>query len=203
MKELIGSIIDDCLSVKGVPMATAGAVLSRVMGKRHQVLREVIASEFRQGNFDHADEDEFVSICYRLIRDAEEGLAKNNLRLLARVINGMAEKNELKAPSFLRYATILSSLTDKEVRILAVMVQYKDYIHQPKTEDQRHAALQTVTKQAEGHLQALMRTGLVNMRMHTIQDISDGTHKYALTKLMDEILMYIKDIPDFEAADDN
>lgn len=40
---------------------------------------------------------------------------------------------------------------------------------------------------AEGYLQALMRTGLVNMH---ISQMGQPTQKYELTKLMDEILQY-------------
>lgn len=170
---LIGSIIDDCLGVRGVPTATAGAVLSRVMGKRHQVLREVIASEFRQGNFGRADEDEIVSICYRLIRDAEEGVAKNNLRLMARVINGMAEKKELKAPTFLKYANILSSLTEDEITVLGIMLKYATTPHhkgmfspdptkdQLSYSDPEKDALKEAVKNYAAVQQSLVRTGLV------------------------------------------
>jgi hypothetical protein len=169
----IANIIDDCLSVKGVPTATAGAVLSRVMGKRHQVLREVIASEFRQGNFDRADEDEIVSICYRLIRDAEEGVAKNNLRLMARVINGMAEKNELRAPTFLKYANILASLTEDEITVLGIMMKYATTPHHkgmfspdPDKHPLEHSdpekdELKNFVKNYAAVQQALVRTGLI------------------------------------------
>lgn len=193
MKELIGSIIDDCFSVKGVPTATAGAILSRVMGKRHQVLREVIASEFRQGNFDHADEDEVVSICYRLIRDAEEGVAKNNLRLMACVINGMAEKNELRAPTFLKYAPILATLTEDEIQVLVILSKLSD------TEIKYTMGYQSFSKAGIKNyyeiLQSLLRTALVRMEVMSGQDEDDKelintAMRFYLTRLAREILRY-------------
>lgn len=190
---LITNIIDDCLSVKGVPTATAGAILSRVMGKRHQLLREVIAAEFRQDNFDRADEDEIVSICYRLIRDAEEGVAKNNLRLMARVINGMAEKNELKAPSFLRYAPILANLTEEEIQVLVILSKLSD------TEIKYSMGYQQFTeagiKNYHEVLQSLLRTALVRMEVLSGQDEDDKERintamRFYLTSLAREILKY-------------
>jgi hypothetical protein len=157
------------------------------MGKRHQVLREVIASEFRQGNFDRADEDEIVSICYRLIRDAEEGVAKNNLRLMARVINGMADKDELRAPTFLRYAPILSSLTEEEISILAVMMRFDSTRLTDTWAREREHALLEISTNIEEKMQALIRTGLVIMHMATA---GWPTQKYQPTELMKEILEY-------------
>lgn len=192
--------LSDVLSCFGVPTSTAMQMYEDMLAKRAEEATEILLSEVRQGRFDGVDQNEAVSIIARYQRDAMEGVVKNNLRLMARMIKGMAEKKELNAPSFSRYANILASLTDKEMRILAVMVRFDRNTRKPEfplhrqaqaTFDkhfaERHWALTEVTQQAEGHLQALMRTGLVNMH---ISQMGQPTQKYELTKLMDEILQY-------------
>jgi hypothetical protein len=203
MKDLAIGLFGDALSAKGVAVtggvtAVVSAGINKMLSKRHKLLQEIVRSEIRQGKFERVDEDELISIFFRLIRDAEEGVARNNLRLMARIINGMVEKQKLKAPSFLRYANILASLTDKEIRILSVMIKYKEYTP-PDTsllssDDEKHQALMEVTQQAEGHMQALMRTGLVNMVTDKIDYNRESTNNYRLTKLMDELLEYLPNI---------
>ena len=70
--------------------------------KRNKIkmLREVIRSEIRQGDFSNVDIDDLVGISYRLQKDAMEGVAKNNLRLLCAIISGLHEDNKLTAPNF-------------------------------------------------------------------------------------------------------
>jgi len=196
--EIIGGILGDCLSVKGVAVSgTATGVVTtaigKMMAKRHNMLREIVLSELRQGNFENVDQDELVAIFFRLIRDAEEGAARNNLRLMTRVINGMAEKKELTAPSFLKYANILASLTEDEITALGIMVRYKD-VTDNKGIKERAAELERQVPHSESVLQALMRTGLIKMKTNTLADLSEGTYKFCLSPLMDEILKYIPDM---------
>ncbi len=197
--------IQDILSCLGIPVATATQIYQDILAKRSEEALEILFSQVRQGDFLGLNQNDVVSIIARFQRDAMEGIAKNNLRLMARMIKGMAEKSELNASSFSRYANILASLTDKEIRILAVMTQFRDEVASNSgdvvkvklVKDKRHNALIGVTKQAEGHLQALMRTGLVNLKLDNIDDLDDSTRKYDLTKLMDEILEYTKNFSDF------
>jgi hypothetical protein len=204
--------IHDVLSCLGIPAATATQIYQDILAKRSEEALEILFSEVRQGNFSGLDQNDVVSIIARFQRDAMEGIAKNNLRLMARLIKGMAGKQELTAPSFSRYANILASLTHKEMRILAVLVRFDRNTRQPafplhhqeqqtfnKHFAERHYALLEVTQQAEGHLQALMRTGLVNMH---ITQAGQPTQKYEITKLMDEILEYTKNFSDFGDIDD-
>lgn len=200
--------IQDVLSCLGIPTATAAQIYKDILAKRSEEALEILFSQVRQGDFSGLDQNDVVSVIARFQRDAMEGIAKNNLRLMARMIKGMAEKSELNAPSFSRYANILASLTDKEIRILAVMTQFRDEVASNSgdvvkvklVKDKRHNALIGVTKQAEGHLQALMRTGLVNLKLDNIDDLDDSTRKYDLTKLMYEILGYVDLVLEKEAA---
>jgi hypothetical protein len=191
--------IADVLSQFGIPTTALTQIYQDVLKQRNSEALEILLSEIRQGNFNRVDQQDLISIMARYQRDAMEGVAKVNLRLLARMIKGMAEKGELKAPSFLRHANSLSSLTEKEIRILSVMVRFKDY--QPENKDsaanvfdKRHEALLAVSQQAEGHMQALMRTGLVNMVTDKIDYNLPTTNNYRITKLMEEVLSYIPNL---------
>jgi hypothetical protein len=97
-----------------------------------------------------------------------------------------------------------SGLRRETLLPVAVMAQFRDEVASywgdvvkvRLVKDKRHNALMEITKQAEGHLQALMRTGLVNLKLDNIDDLDNSTRKYDLTKLMDEILEYIKKFSD-------
>ena len=91
----------DVLSHFGVPTSTAMQIYEDILAKRAAEANEILLSEIRQGHFGNIDQNEAVSIIARFQRDAMEGVAKNNLRLMARVINGMAEKTNSKLRHFL------------------------------------------------------------------------------------------------------
>lgn len=209
MTGLVAGILSDCLSLKGIPTGAASAALIKLINKRHAMLREIILGEIRQGNFNNVDEDDLASVFFRLIRDAEEGVARNNLRLLARMINGMAEKNDLKAPTFLRYASVLASLTETEIDLLSTMVLEQASCY----EGCKHALNQKFGEdEAKAILQSLVRTGLVSFHSGLESEYkerrateaeehydvgpivkyveTDFWTNYELTSLMSEILSY-------------
>jgi hypothetical protein len=193
----------DVLSVFGIPTAVAGQLYQDVLAKRAKEGMEVLLLEVRGGNFQNIDQNEAVSIIARYQRDAMEGVAKNNLRLMARVINGMAAKNELKAPTFLKYANILASLTEDEIMVLAVMskLQWEVFasgngaVHFEKAGIKNYLQIQ----------QSLLRTGLVMMQIRnlthsdarSIENLRDFNQinvqsqiLFTTTPLMREILKY-------------
>ncbi len=163
----------DVLSVFGVPTAVAGQLYQDVLAKRAKDGMEVLLLEVRGGNFQNIDQNEAVSIIARYQRDAMEGVAKNNLRLMARVINGMAAKNELKASTFLKYANILASLTEDEITVLGIMLKYATTPHHKgmfspdpakhplENSDPEKDELRDTVKNYAAVQQALVRTGLV------------------------------------------
>ena len=165
--------VSDVLGCFGVPSGAATQLYNDILDKRAQEGVEVLLSEVRQGHFDGIDQNDAVSIVARFQRDAMEGVARNNLRLMARVINGMAEKQELKAPNFLRYAGILSGLSKEEVLVLGMMAQERDV---NRKRDFSYLKLKLVgdtpqekmEKQFSDKLeyiqQALLRTGLIAMK---------------------------------------
>lgn len=111
-------------------------IIKPFLEKRIKELREIFLSEIRQGNFSDINNDDAISICYRLTRDVAEGIAKNNLRLMARLICGLAEKKQLTAHNFQKYTKVLADLDQEEIEILAEIV--KKYNSLPEKESNEY-----------------------------------------------------------------
>lgn len=109
------AICDDVIGFYGIPTNT----IKSFFEKRKELLRNVILSEIRQGDFSRVNEDDMIAICFRLLRDAMEGVAKNNLRLMARLICGLDKKQQLTATKFQYYSDALASLNEEEISFLA------------------------------------------------------------------------------------
>lgn len=181
--------ISDVLACFGVPIAIASQIYSDMLQKRSSEALEILFSEVRQGHFKNIDQHEAVSIIARFQSDAMEGAARNNLHLMARVINGMATKQELKASTFLKYAPILASLTEEEITVLGIMAKYATNPELKNTpsinfdkngleyKDPEKEALKAVIPNYAVVQQALVRTGLVffTVNSHTGDDFKiDG-----------------------------
>lgn len=114
------NFLDTVDEIANSPLAKA-TIFAWDKYKRNKIkmLREVIRSEIRQGDFSNVDSDDLVGISYRLQKDAMEGVAKNNLRLLCAIISGLHEDNKLTAPNFLKFAPILEGVTENELKVIA------------------------------------------------------------------------------------
>ncbi|OQX93775.1 MAG: hypothetical protein B6I23_02815 [Rickettsiaceae bacterium 4572_127] len=181
MSNLINPILTDILGVFGIPINTLQTVWNNIQEKRKKIALDILFKEIRDGSFSNVDKDEIVSIIARYLRDATEGVAKNNLKLMAQLINGMAIKEQLKAPSFLKYADILSTLTESEIKILVKMKNNES------------------VEEFEDIQQALLRTGLVMLKIEYDGTTTCGGFEntgtdnfYSLTKLMYEIFYYTR-----------
>lgn len=103
-----------------------------LMEKRQRQGREILLEEIRSGNKDICDiheVDEVVAITYRYMRAAQEGTAKANLRLLARIISGQNASGSLKASDFLYYADIIAALRHEEIALLGTMKRFPFIYH--------------------------------------------------------------------------
>ncbi len=195
--------IVDVLGRFGVPTATALQIYNDVLDKRSQTAMEILLKEIRQGNFECIDQNDAVSIIARYQRNAMEGVAKNNLRLIACVINGMSEKKSLKAPTFLKYANILADLTDDEIIVLGIMAKlnWGTFIGDRGDTECRKLGINNM----QSIQQALLRTGLLTMQIEiTISDERENKalsirgdeptseQVYSLTTLFSEIEGYIE-----------
>lgn len=107
----------------------AGALVEAALKQRRRAAADLLIVELRKGNIPLVPPDEAISAVLRYIRAADEGSARLNLRLMARVIAGKAFLGNLKADEFLYYAEALASLRREEIVLLAT-------IHRIKTERQ-------------------------------------------------------------------
>lgn len=113
------AICEDVIGFYGIPTNT----IKSFFEKRKKLLDDVILAEIRQGDFSRVHEDDKIAICFRLIRDTIEGTAKNNLRLMARLICGLNTKNRLTATTFQKYEKILADLEPEEIEIISGIVK--------------------------------------------------------------------------------
>jgi hypothetical protein len=102
------------------------APLGRVLGWRLEEAEEILDSELRQikGRLTRVGEvEEAAGMVLRYIRAAEEGASQINLRIMAKVIRGLAARSRPKAADFLRYAEAVASLTVEEICIIACLLE--------------------------------------------------------------------------------
>lgn len=97
----------------------ANTFIEEWKNKKIKEAQEIFLMELREGVFDNIDVDETISISHRLWRSISEGTAKNNLRLLCRLVQGLSDKNVLTVSSFSKFANIIENLTDNEIKIIA------------------------------------------------------------------------------------
>lgn len=125
----VGAVVSDLFSACGVPGAsTVGMMLSSraeaVMSRRRDAAREILLEELRKGQTfvdQAASIDEWVAVWLRYSRAAQEGAARLNLRLMAKVIAGQAQTGLLVADEFLAWAEVLASLRREEVVFIAAL----------------------------------------------------------------------------------
>ncbi len=112
--------MDFLTAIGGIAVKAVGiSALKSYYNKQKEKVRWAIEQELRDGDFSRVHEDDLIAIYFRLYHAAIEGTAKNNLRLMARLICGLNEKNKLTATSFQRYSKILADLSEAEVQFLA------------------------------------------------------------------------------------
>jgi hypothetical protein len=155
-----------------------GVAVDHLLRRRAETAREILLSELRSGDrtLSEVEHDEIAAVLFRYIRAAQEGAARLNLRLMAKVIAGQASLGNLVADEFLYYADILSSLRREEVILLGTI--YRETRFQKENsqvaEEEKVGAALTATQAklvpmpfptAEDFLAtagALLRTGLIS-----------------------------------------
>jgi hypothetical protein len=90
------------------------------------VARDILLDEIRSGTktLGDAEVEEAAAIFYRYMRAAQEGGARLNLRLMAKVIAGQAHRGNLLADEFLYYADMLASLRREEILALGTLYRH-------------------------------------------------------------------------------
>lgn len=121
LAKLAESVFADALTLFGFPTSTAATVFQAFMRRRGDEARDILFEEISSGRIDTleaASEDDAVAIVYRYFLAARDGTARRNLRLLAKVIVGQAQRDRLYADNFARYADILARLSRDEILVL-------------------------------------------------------------------------------------
>ncbi len=121
LANLAESVFADALTLFGVPTSTAATVFQEFMRRRGDEARNILFEEISSGQIETleaASEDDAVAIIYRYFLAARDGIARRNLRLLAKVIVGQAQRDRLYADNFARYADILARLSRDEILVL-------------------------------------------------------------------------------------
>ncbi len=124
MSKKLASIVDGALSLIPGGDVVANA-FSSWQERRKSEAREILLTQIRQGDIDMINQDAFFSMLARFNRSVSEGVARNNLILLARLISGIGrvDKQDAKANTFNQYANMLESLTLEEIEYLAECIK--------------------------------------------------------------------------------
>ena len=124
----LAGVVNDTLSAYAVPFAGTGAGIfqtatGRLLEGRLRKAGEVLLQEVRLGHatLSAAEMEAAVAVVFRFSRAAVEGAGRNNLRLMARMIDGLMAEKALYSDDFLRDADTVASLTYEEIAILAAV----------------------------------------------------------------------------------
>lgn len=96
-----------------------GTLLKAYWKKQLNEKMEIALSEIRQGTLDKINTDDRISVAYRISRSISEGVANHNFRLICRLLQGLSDNNKLTAKTFARFASILDTLTEDELKVIA------------------------------------------------------------------------------------
>ena len=163
------TLAKEALSVLHLPGASIlEQYVNAAYEKRKAAAREILIDAIkREGvenlQFEEGDADELVQMMMRFAKAAEEGTARQNLKLLAQVIFGLKRNRTFEFDKFQAYANVLETLTRDEILFLGRM--YRFYTDNPDKNDYRAflASLSGTfeTTQAESLAAALTRTGML------------------------------------------
>lgn len=124
---IIAGVISDVLEACGCSVSGTGAgvfqsAVGHILQKRAETIREVMLQELRHGHpLTEPDLEELAGATLRVVRAALEGAAKNNLRIMARIIDTGLSQRALYADEFLCDADVIASLRPDEINILATV----------------------------------------------------------------------------------
>jgi hypothetical protein len=125
--KLLSAAVADIMNFVKLPIGSLlGVAIDALLGRRAEVARTILLDEIGSGTKTLADAEveEAAAIFYRYMRAAQEGGARLNLRLMAKVIAGQAHRGNLIADEFLYYADMLASLRREEIFAIATLYRH-------------------------------------------------------------------------------
>lgn len=195
---LVGAAVNDVLSLfqlagVNVTGAVVQTAVSAYLKRRTEDARDILLQEFanaRVSSLDIASEDDLGGILFRYFNAIRDNAGRLNLRLMAKVMVGQAERDQLFADDFTRYANVLSSLSRDEIVAIALLHTVMKSVTPPSNNEEvwtRLIELAVPTHFAtEDYVHAVItgasRSGLVVMP----RDIF-AVGSYVTSPLMDEI----------------
>lgn len=114
----------DLLAIFYPPAGVLSVALKIFRKHKAEQVREVILAEISNGDFSYLQEDDLLSLIYRLGFCASIGTASANLRLMVRLMKGMRGQEDFSYAVFNRYTKMLESLSGKEIRFLAEVAKF-------------------------------------------------------------------------------
>lgn len=105
---------------------TLSTSLGRVLSWRLEEAEDILDSELRliKRRLTRVGEvEEAAGMVFRYIRAAEEGTAQINLRIMAKVIRGLAGRERPRASDFLQFADAVATLTADEICVVACLYE--------------------------------------------------------------------------------
>ena len=191
------AVLGDIAAAFGIPTGTATQLIRDYLNRKTQEARDILLGELSQARIDEltvSSKDEAIAVIYRYGMAVRDGAAKRNLRLLAKVVVGLAQRNCFFTDEFNKFADILSRLSRDEILVVGTLHRHR------KNEERRHgpqisthqwwpkAIDELVPSQfpSEEYVVAIccsaLRTGLIL----TPKDF-DSSGEYATSPIMDEV----------------
>ena len=200
LPSLLSAAIGDGFTLRNLCGGLVGLAVSRVvaalLAHRTEIAREILIQEVRHGErpMTSGQIEDGVAVAYRYFRAAQEGAARLNLRLMAKVIAGRARLGNLVADEFLADADILASLRRNEIVLLATMYQARrdTNLGDPEAWAEKQLVPEPFANKAEltATTAAVVRTGLIETAPRW--DLMG----YTLTPLLDRLVS----LEDIDAA---
>lgn len=205
LAKISGDLFADALSTLGIPANMARSLFAQWLERRAAEARDIIISELaaaRIEEFQAASEDDAIAVVYRYMLAARDCAARRNLRLLARSIAGLAQRDRLHSDEFNKYAEALSRLSRDEILVIGALHRFRTtketgcysvgtaQYWQPFIKEMVPAQFAS-----EDHVVAVCCSGLRSGLLLTPRDF-DSSGYYTTSPLMDEVA----ELAEFEAV---
>ncbi len=195
--QITETMFADVLAALGLPSSSFSALFGGFLRGKIDESFGILLEELRAGNMSElhvASENETVAVCYRYLLAARDGAARRNLRLLAKVMVGLAQRDRLYSDEFNKYAGVLENLTREQIIYLGrYYALYQE--EKRKADDEgkaREAAKDRLVDEliphqfpSEQHLEYLVSQA-VGLGL-LLTSSAWGTLVYRFSPLMDEI----------------
>ncbi len=165
---------------------TADVLISTWREKRIKEAQSIYLMEVRDGIFDNINTDDTIGIAHRLWRAISEGTAKNNFRLICRLVQGLGNNKQLSAPNFLRFANVLDSLSDEEIKVIALDI-WEDRNPAPKEPKKYEYNYQYNKEDLQKHENDLKQYKLEKQKWEDIISKLKQSYGFSSNHIIDEI----------------